>query len=353
MAPRISGTLPRDLTTVYGVLNHIEDDLQSKDSAIKSPGEGRMEMLQSMTVNLKSHFGSGTEACRQVPAHGIRRKAVRRALDQGEMGGRPEKDQEIASGHFFPYFQLDQPPDDIHGKASGAPGGVLALTIRSSSLQRIETGLEEMRAMAKETSKAEPTDLGQNITATPILEAGEVEMDEDPFSTVESRRRVAEAGTPPISLPTVTENHGHLLSTRRLAPVVSLASDDFVEKIQELPHGYHLEIAEIVFSNCRLACFDFYFTHGKCLEVKITPAFGGTKYARDDPPDERKLFQMDDDELPQPPDGLELRDWLAMIFLLVHGRVSDPEVVPAQSILNYTESHQLFSKFNNDSSNGG
>ncbi|ETI24248.1 hypothetical protein G647_03617 [Cladophialophora carrionii CBS 160.54] len=209
---------------------------------------------------------------------------------------------------------------------------MLALTIRSSSLQRIETGLEGMRVMAEETSKAEPTDL-EHTTATLILEAGEVEMDEDPFSTVESRRRVAEAETLPISLPTVTENHGHLLSTRRLAPVVSLASDEFVEKIEELPNGYHLELAEIVFSNCRLACFDFYFAH----------SLWRTKYARDDPPDERKLFQMDDGEFPQSPDDLELRDWLAKI-LLVHGRVSDPDVVPARSILNYAESHQLFSK---------
>jgi hypothetical protein len=46
--------IARDLTIVYGVLNHIEDDLQSKDSAIKAHGEGRMKMLQSMTANLKA-----------------------------------------------------------------------------------------------------------------------------------------------------------------------------------------------------------------------------------------------------------------------------------------------------------
>lgn len=46
--------IARDLTTVYGVLNHIQDDLQSRDSAIKSHGEGRVKMLRSMTVNLKA-----------------------------------------------------------------------------------------------------------------------------------------------------------------------------------------------------------------------------------------------------------------------------------------------------------
>ncbi len=49
--------IARDLTTVYGVLNHIQDDLQSRDSAIKSHGEGRMKMLRSMTVNLKATLG--------------------------------------------------------------------------------------------------------------------------------------------------------------------------------------------------------------------------------------------------------------------------------------------------------
>jgi hypothetical protein len=46
--------LARDLTTVYGVLNHIEDDLGSKESAIRAHGKGRMKMLQTMTLGLKA-----------------------------------------------------------------------------------------------------------------------------------------------------------------------------------------------------------------------------------------------------------------------------------------------------------
>ena len=46
--------LARDLTTVYGVLSHIEDDLESNDSAIKANGEERLKMLQAMTTGLKT-----------------------------------------------------------------------------------------------------------------------------------------------------------------------------------------------------------------------------------------------------------------------------------------------------------
>ena len=46
--------LARDLTTVYNVLNHIQDDLGSRESAIKSHGEGRLDMFQMMTTRLRA-----------------------------------------------------------------------------------------------------------------------------------------------------------------------------------------------------------------------------------------------------------------------------------------------------------
>jgi hypothetical protein len=46
--------ISRDMTTVYGVLTHIEDDLQLRDSAIKAHGDGRMKMLHTMILGLKA-----------------------------------------------------------------------------------------------------------------------------------------------------------------------------------------------------------------------------------------------------------------------------------------------------------
>ena len=47
--------LAKDFTTIYGVLTHIEHDLQSeKESAIRGRGEAGMKMLQTMTLQLKA-----------------------------------------------------------------------------------------------------------------------------------------------------------------------------------------------------------------------------------------------------------------------------------------------------------
>jgi len=45
--------LSRDFATVYGVLNHVENDLGAKESAIRCHGEGRLKMLQTMILGLK------------------------------------------------------------------------------------------------------------------------------------------------------------------------------------------------------------------------------------------------------------------------------------------------------------
>jgi len=45
--------LAKDFTTVYGVLNHIEVDLEAKESSIRAHGETRLKMLQAMTQDLK------------------------------------------------------------------------------------------------------------------------------------------------------------------------------------------------------------------------------------------------------------------------------------------------------------
>jgi hypothetical protein len=44
--------LSRDLATVYGVLKHIQEDLESSDSSIKAHGEERIKLLQTMVTNL-------------------------------------------------------------------------------------------------------------------------------------------------------------------------------------------------------------------------------------------------------------------------------------------------------------
>lgn len=51
-SPQDIKELARDLSTVYGVLKRTEEDLASTDSVIKSHGERRTQLLQSMISNL-------------------------------------------------------------------------------------------------------------------------------------------------------------------------------------------------------------------------------------------------------------------------------------------------------------
>lgn len=53
-APQEIKDLAKDLATVYGVLNHVQDDIEATESAILSHGEDRQKMLRSMTEGLKT-----------------------------------------------------------------------------------------------------------------------------------------------------------------------------------------------------------------------------------------------------------------------------------------------------------
>src|SRR5436305_12078106 len=44
--------ISRDLVTVYGILNHIKEDLDASESAIKAHGEHRMRQLETMVRDL-------------------------------------------------------------------------------------------------------------------------------------------------------------------------------------------------------------------------------------------------------------------------------------------------------------
>lgn len=53
-APQEIKDLAKDLATVYGVINQIQDDLNATESSILEHGEERLKMLQSMTKGLNA-----------------------------------------------------------------------------------------------------------------------------------------------------------------------------------------------------------------------------------------------------------------------------------------------------------
>ena len=51
--------LTRDLTTIYGVLDHVRADLESDESAIRAHGEGHLKILTDYDFRTKGNSGRG------------------------------------------------------------------------------------------------------------------------------------------------------------------------------------------------------------------------------------------------------------------------------------------------------
>ena len=156
------------------------------------------------------------------------------------------------------------------------------LTISSSSLQRIETGLEEMRLISEEHTSEESSEATAG-SANDILSAttgNPSTSDQEP-----------EVLAPPhwatgISTSKSIDRH------QRADPnvgIISRPSETVLARIEKLPRSLQQELADVFFSNCLAACHEFYHNHG----------LWRTKYSPDDTAQERKLFQLVDGSFPK------------------------------------------------------
>ncbi|KAJ9604697.1 hypothetical protein H2200_010811 [Cladophialophora chaetospira] len=306
--PEDINNIARDLTTVYGVLNQIQNDLESRHSAIKSHGEGRLKMLRSMTINLKATLDQ-----------------VQKLVDKFRpmaAGSKLSEQLWIKVKWIAGQHKIKRLHQDISFHISSF--NLLMTSMGNSSLQRIETGLEEMRVFAEEHSKVAAQSEEPTKAATmPKVKQADVDNQLSSNLPLEMQAPLTRSAEMPDS--------DSPLSTEWLVPVVPLASDEFVTRMQQLSDDEQQELAEVVFSNCRLACYDFYHVNG----------LWRMKYSRQDSPHERKLFQLDGNVFPRSPDDLELREWLAKL-VVVHARVNDPDGIQTRSIRNYEHSSGIF-----------
>lgn len=109
-----------------------------------------------------------------------------------------------------------------------------------------------------------------------------------------------------------------------LNPRGAAASLDFRRNLSVLDPRMHNELPEVIFSNCRLACFQFYRANG----------LWRTKYGNDDSPSDPKLFQLDDGSFPKDMLDLHLRDWLLKIQR-AYGRINEADSVHASDIYDF------------------
>ena len=176
----------------------------------------------------------------------------------------------------------------------------------SSSLQRIEAGLEGMRI-----ASAASEDHTAISTFNEEDPDGLSDIEEDSGASSESE--IAAARNPSVPLQQAPEKQNTDVATVRgdlnvqspswLKPIVTMPSLDFEANVQKIDPSMHAEFAEIIFSNCRVACFDFY--HANRL--------WRTKYDGADGINEPKLFELDKGGFPKSAGDLSLRDWLVKI----------------------------------------
>jgi hypothetical protein len=93
-----------------------------------------------------------------------------------------------------------------------------------------------------------------------------------------------------------------------------------------LPKAQHVEIAEIIATNCKVAAFQFYREN----------ALWRTKFSPTDKLNDHKLFQLPNGLFPQKPDDLNLRLWIRKIQHASSGqRVNHLDAVSAGAIRDY------------------
>ncbi|RKL27770.1 hypothetical protein BFJ72_g12898 [Fusarium proliferatum] len=98
--------------------------------------------------------------------------------------------------------------------------------------------------------------------------------------------------------------------------------------MKHLPSTAHADIADIIFSNCKVACFDFYRVHGLYR----------TKFGNRDGPFDQKLFQISAlPWFPLTPNDLELHEWTSK-FVDAFKRINEPDSFCSSSLREYIPS---------------
>lgn len=203
----------------------------------------------------------------------------------------------------------------------------------SSSLQRIEAGLEGMRITS--TASEDHTAISASNEEDPD---GLSDIEED--SGVSSESEIATARNPSVPLQQAPEKQNTDVATVRrdpnaespswLKPIVTMPSLDFEANVQKIDPSMHAEFAEIIFSNCRVACFDFYHANG----------LWRTKYGREDI-NEPKLFQLDKGGFPKSAGDLSLRDWLVKIQR-ASSRLNEADTIYASDLYDFMGERDIF-----------
>ena len=194
----------------------------------------------------------------------------------------------------------------------------------SSSLNRIESGLMDMRLDSVKNGQSLPFSNEEGS-----LEAIKPAKD-GPGSSREPATELSFANKSATMQSALADPDDFRQSPTWLSPIVNMPSAKCKAYISNIPLDYHAQLADIVFSNCRTACFEFY------------RASGLWRTQHDGKDWERKLFQLDNDRFPESPDDLSLRHWLAKIRRAGSTQVEDYGSVLARDVYDWKGAVESF-----------
>jgi hypothetical protein len=128
-----------------------------------------------------------------------------------------------------------------------------------------------------------------------------------------------------LSQPSTYGRYQSLISAK---PVLDIPTKEIKLILGRLHETQHIEIAEIIATNCKVAAFEFYSAH----------ALYRTKFSIKDKLNNPKLFQLSDGKFPQKPDDLDLRSWICKIqHLLSSQLINTPNGVSTGAIRGWFE----------------
>ncbi|KAE9378805.1 hypothetical protein N431DRAFT_450742 [Stipitochalara longipes BDJ] len=274
--------LSRDLATVYGVLRHIQEDLDSSGSSIKAHGEGRAKLLRTMVANLDKTLKNLQQLVSNFQ---------HLALDSRK------RDQFLSK---LKYLVSQKKISKIHQEISFhiSSFNLILASIGNSSLQRIESGMQQMRLSAQAHEDAPETldDESQHPNdrnLSPIESStAEIELhhEAEADAAIGSSNLASSQPGPEPQIP----------SRLNAQP---LGVGDVARRLAVLSRSQQEEIIEIILENCQASCFGFYSLN----------RLWRTKFSSKDAAHDPKLFDRDDHRSATRYTDFSLMEWIAKI----------------------------------------
>ncbi|KAI9775400.1 MAG: hypothetical protein M1839_001255 [Geoglossum umbratile] len=231
--------LARDLATIYGVLKHIEEDLESAGSVIKSHGERRGQLLQSMVMNLQDTLERLHKLVFRYQKIANRKDLRSNLWDKVRWIGEQKKVGKIRQDLAFHISSFN----------------LILASMGNSSLYRVERGLAQLRLSSVEQG------------GYPTISSGGLNDLESPQIDAEGESCESEPGE------TCGDAHAKGLSRKTL---------------EKLTREEQRALAATIIAVCQQACFEFYEKN----------ELYRTKFHSKDTHFDRKLFQLTSDQDP-------------------------------------------------------